>query len=1317
MRSSEGSRFFRTLTGLFRFVLLPSLILMVLVGLWPPTWSQAAEPGDQPATPARRTQIRADRSIDRLVNGERITYLLGNVFIDRDSLTAAADTVRHYRDRDVYEFLGNVVLTRDDGVLTCRHAFHNQGKGTSDFYGDVRLTEADVIGTGRKGESRSDGRFFKLITDALLVTPDYTVRADTIIRDRQEGTGEAFGKVRIMEPGSLNLVTGEHAFFDGEKDLAEVDIDPVMTSRETEGSLLVSKARVMRFFRSENKVVMIDSVRIHQGQTRAVADTAIAYGREHMVLTGNPRVNMSDTNTMIGDRIEFFYLDGQLDRVILVGSARMEDSTPDSLAAIYKGLPRMDILEGDSISIQFVDEEIHQSIVVGSAHSLYTPMDLNDEVATNDVLGDTITIDFKSRRVSRVNVVGNMAGNYRFAKLAAMRDMLGQSERLVDMLRRSATDSTAFADSLLAAGIDTSVVAVADSIIIAYADSLTGVLGVPSFLNPGDAPAMAANALDSLMTAAMDSLASAGYDTTASGLDFIANAEDVKYTGRSVDFEMDKKSIDIRDNAVLEYGTMKLSAQHINLSTVDRELYAEGDPFIEDSEDIAGYQMGYDFGNRTGAVKRGVTSFDGYFYVGDEIQRFPDTTLKICDARMTSCDLEEPHYHFWADKMKMRMGDKVVGKPIALHIGRVPVFALPFYFKSLKTGRQSGILFPSFDFGWSSREGRYIRDFGYYWATNENMDFIFEADYNERRDFAYRISNRYVKRYAFNGGFDYSKKMSLGDDNLREWQFRWNHNQPTLFDDYKFRSDVRMASTTLSTNDLSGNNDRDVVSGEMKSSMYLSRNFSFMSSSLDASRKEYVNSEDDDESTDNRLYNMTLPSMSFNFREFNLAKPLRGGQQGSLLGNLARNTSFKQGYSVKLNQEGYELHTARSYDAGGNWSLALRPPRISIFNVSFSANAGHSWNRDSSYGRFYVADTDTTGHLEDYDEVNEETNSSLRFSAGVGTNLYGMFPLNVGRLQAMRHTLRLNSSYSLSPGLTGGKQMHSTSIGLSMSNRFDLKYLSGDADSTLTEKKLDGLIDWSLSTNYSPKKEVGDRWGNISSGLTIKPGQSRALRLKVSNTIDPKNLALISTRFTYGLSFAGRADVGPVPEEPELVRNKRIDQLGVDMEAPVDSLALENEFLDQGYEEDPEEFFDGEESSFYDFYNRQGRDGGDNTDDPTEGGRYIPFNLNASFSYSYDNRSSTRRATTNIGVTATLTKTWKFNYTGSFDLVTGAPTRQQYGLKKDLHCWALEFNRTISNVNSEFGFRIYLKSIPSLKLTRGQEGNMGALGSGLSGGF
>ncbi len=1262
---------------------LVSLVLVVgaLGAVWPGkgaaiAQSTATRPG---------SRLSADRFIDRMVDGAPVSYMLGNVYIDRDSLTARSDTAHYYRDREFYRFFGHVVITRDSSVLTCNLGTYDRLVGAGDFFGDVRLVDGDMIGTGRRGESRQDGRFVQLIGDALLVAPDYSVRADTIARDRLTGSGEAFGNVKIMEPGAKNLVTGRHATFSATGDVAEVDRDPVLISREEGGNPLVSEAGRMFFYRNEDRVVMTDSVRIRQGTTLAEADTAVAHGRERMVLTGSPQVSMAEGNTMYGQNITILYHGGELRRVILTGAARMEDAAPDSLAEIYKGLPEMDVLEGDSISVEFENEKIDRTVVVGNARSIYTPLDLDAEVATNDVTGDTIIISFRNEQVHLVDVRGNMAGNYKFARVAAMREMLGQGMRLAGMMRSGEADSAAVADTLLAAGVDT-----------AFATLPTALM-------------------DSLLTAAFDSLAVAGFDTTEANMSFLASAEDVKYSGGSVEFNMKDKDIDIRQDGQLVYGSMKLTAQHISLDTQNRELYAEGEPLVEDTENIAGVNLGYNFKHKTGAVQQGVTTFDNYYYVGDEIRRFPDTTLKICGGRMTSCDRAKPHYHFWSDRMKMRMKDKVVAAPIVLRIGEVPIFALPFYFKSLKEGRQSGILFPSFDFGWSSREGRYIRDFGYYWATNEYMDFVFEGDYNERRDFGYRLSNRYVKRYTMNGGVDYSRKLSLRGDERREWQLRWNHNQPTLFDDYKFRSDVKLASTSLSSNDLTGSTGRDVVSGQLKSNVYLSRSFSFVNANLNANRDERVNAEDDDPSSDNLIYSMTLPSLSLNFKQFALASPLRGGQRGSFLGNLARNTYFQQGYSFKSDSKGYELHDVKNYNAAGNWSVSVRPPRVGIFNLSLGSSASQSWSRQTEEGRMYVEDSDTTYTYEPYREVTEETNTRMSFNTGLGTTLYGIFPARVGKLRAIRHTLRLNSGLSLSPGLKSG-QVHSTSVSLSMNNRLDAKYVGAENDSTQAEKKLDGLVDWSLNTNYSPKREPGDRWGTISSGLTIKPGQSQALRLKVSNSIDPKNLALMSTRFTYGLNFTGKVDLGDVPAQEEEIRNTAIDRLGVDLiDTAPDSLRQVDEFGNDIYDGQDDEFFDGEESSFDDFYDRDGRNSGSagGANDPTEGGRFIPFQINASLSYNYTNASQEKRASGNFSVSTDLTRGWKFRYQGSFDLVTATPVRQQFSLKRDLHCWALEFNRTVSTVDSQFGFRIYLKSIPALKFTRGVENGMGNLGSGV----
>lgn len=1272
--------------------------------------STATTPAAARSAPNRRASlIEADSFVDRVVDGERISYGFGNVFIDRDTLKAWCDTALYYRSRAEYEFHGHVRIIQNTSELDCRRGVYRMDDGEGDFFGDVRVRDGEMTVTGQRGESRQQGRLLRMMDDALLVTPEYSVRADTVQRDRITGEGEAFGHVRIMEPGSASLVTGEHAVFQADGEVAIIDRDPYLVSRQQGGGPLTADSQLMRFYRTEDRVVMIDSVYIHHDQTRAWADTAVAYGRERLVLSGSPRVSMEgDQSLMFGRTIDFRYRDGQLREMILVGEARMEDASPDSLAALYAGLPQMDILEGDSITVDFRDNVVSRSVVVGSAHSLYTPLDLVGEVATNDVVGDTIVIDFRAGKVDRVTVLGQMSGRYRFAKIAQMEARAGRRRREADRLARSVADSMG-ADSL-GAGSDSLTVALADSTAAAAPPDTLAASPPDSTTAPGAGPALAgADSLGLLVGA-------------PGALDFDGSAQDVDYSGGRLEFKMRDRAIDISEAGKLIYGTMTLTARHIRMDTDERELYAEGEPLVEDSDLIAGEQMGYNFGAKTGAVEGGVTAMDDYYYSGDEIRRFPDTTMKICSGRMTSCDLEKPHYHFWADKMKLRMEDKIVAAPIVLRVGDVPIFALPFFFRNLKEGRRSGILFPSFDFGFSSREGRYIRDFGYYWATSEYLDFLLEGDYNERDDLAFRFQNRYVKRYTMDGSLVYSWRRGLGGDNVRQWQLKWRHKQDHLLDDYVFNSTVDMSSSKVQVNDLGSAWDRYIQNNQRTSTLYVSRNFDLVSTSLSVKRVEQANNEDDDPTTNNLRSNTTLPNLSLNFRQFSLAPQLRAGRKGSFLGDLARNTTFKHSYTLISDREERETTTERDYQANGSWSLALRPPRVGIFNYSFSASAKQNWRRNEFSGSDWVATSDTTGYYAAVDSVYEETTPTAGFGGTVNTTLYGVFPVPIGKLQAIRHTFKAESGWNQTVGLNGRRA--SSSVSLSVNNRLDAKYLSSDSDSTQSAKKLDGFLDWTLSTNYRPQNDPGDRWDDISSRATLKPGQNRYLKLTVTNTIDSKTLSLKSTRFNYSLAlnFKGRLDIGDVPQVEEAKRNEAIERLGpLPGQAAADSLAaaadslqtddwsdFESEYGD-GYVDDMQDDPWGQQPQ-----RPQDRPGGlGSATDPTEGGRFLPFELRPSLNYGYTSTSADRhRATGTLTAKANLTKNWELDYRAMFDLVESTISQQSFSLNRDLHCWRLEFNRTVNAYDSTFGFRIYLKSIPALKFTRGREDQMGSLTGG-----
>lgn len=1220
-----------------------------------------------PAAAPRTRIVAPGGTVDRLVDGEPVTLLRGPVVIERDSLTVRADSVLYYRNRDVYDAGGNVEVTQPGGVLTSRTATVRRREEAADFAGDVRVEDASAIGTAQRGESRLGGQLLRLMGEARLVSPEYTVWADTIVRDRRDETGEATGRVKIVDPAAQTVVTGEHARFRRREGTAVVDRDPVLTSRERGEGTLTGTARLMRFQRDPERVVMIDSVRIRQGRTDATADTAVIVGRERLLLRGAPRVRDGGKSTMTAREIELIYREAQLDRMLLVGGARIEDTEPESLAVSYRGLPKLNVLAGDTIVVQFAAGRLARSTVLGAASSVYVPDDTEDEIAFNEVKGDTIVIDFQDERVRRVRVQGGMSGIYHF-------------------LRRDAADS-----------------------------------------------------------AAVDSV----------GVDFQKRAELVDYSGHRVAFHLAQRRIEVEQKANLKYGSLTLAADKVRLDTVERELYAEGDPLLEDgAQKIVGHRMGYDFAHKSGAVRDGVTAEDQNFYGGDRIRRFDDGTLKIDSGRMTSCDRERPHYHFWASKMKIKMGERVVAAPVVIKIGEVPVFALPFYFKSLKQGRRSGILFPNFEFGWSQREGRYIRDWGYYWATNDYFDFTLRGDYNERRNLVLELTNQYVKRYAFNGGFRYARQFSLDETQYaNRWQLRWNHDQNRLFDVYAFRAAVDMSSSQLENSYLGSDVGRDIIPGQLQSNVYLSRSWSGASGSLSATRSQRINAEDGLASTDQSLSTMTAPRLSLNFSRRPLLPPLPAGRRGSALGDLLRSVYFSHRYDAVTTAEEREESRWRTTSGSGSVSVDAVAPRLGGLNLRTGLQASQAWNRLSGTGsRFARYDTTwvtpdssvVTPVFADLDSVRETTRPSLSINSSAGTTLYGVFPVRLGRLQAIRHTLTLSAAHSWQPSL-GDKQAQSSSFSFAVGNRFDVKYLAAARDSAAggagtgqaagpgadqgagragegggaaaggaggarrddRVRKLDGLLDWSLATTYSPDRPAGQRWSDISSGIVIKPGRSQNLNLDIRNTLDSRTFAVKSTAVNYGLSLAGRLDIGARPEAPEEHRRADLERLGAQ---PDSAAAAAGEGLAPG-ELEPEE----EEAGLFAGYPRPSRP--EDGQDPTGGGQFIPWRLSSRFSYTRDNQSGYSSKRVSVMASANLTPSWDFSYDASLDLEAGQILRQNWRLTRDLHCWALEFTRIVSTVDSQFGFRLYLKSIPAVELTRGRRDLLGTARSLAGGGF
>lgn len=157
-------------------------------------------------------------------------------------------------------------------------------------------------------------------------------------------------------------------------------------------------------------------------------------------------------------------------------------------------------------------------------------------------------------------------------------------------------------------------------------------------------------------------------------------------------------------------------------------------------------------------------------------------------AMFTSCELDEPHYHFEADNLKVVRGSILVAAPVRLYFQDVPVAWLPFIAQSLNTGRSSGILTPTFSVNDIVRTSggyrRRVSNVGFYWAMNDYMDALVAMDWFDDNYTALTGSYRFRwLRQFLQGGVNFRQfwRAEGGSELTLDANANWQLSERTSF--------------------------------------------------------------------------------------------------------------------------------------------------------------------------------------------------------------------------------------------------------------------------------------------------------------------------------------------------------------------------------------------------------------------------------------------------------------------------------------------------------------------------------------------------------
>ena len=225
----------------------------------------------------------------------------------------------------------------------------------------------------------------------------------------------------------------------------------------------------------------------------------------------------------------------------------------------------------------------------------------------------------------------------------------------------------------------------------------------------------------------------------------------------------------------VDYGEFKLNSAEIRMEMDSSTVYAagvvdsigelQGNPvFQQGGDEYESKSMKYNFKTQRGYITDVITEQDEGFLLGSRAKKNPDGSFFVEDGRYTTCDdHEHPHFYFQLTRAKVRPKKDVVTGPGYMVLADVPLpLALPFGYFPFSEKYSSGIIFPSF--GDDYNRGFYLRDGGYYFAINDNVDLALRGEIYTKGSWGISAHSSYVKRYKFRGSFDISFLTTISGD-------------------------------------------------------------------------------------------------------------------------------------------------------------------------------------------------------------------------------------------------------------------------------------------------------------------------------------------------------------------------------------------------------------------------------------------------------------------------------------------------------------------------------------------------------------------------
>lgn len=607
------------------------------------------------------------------------------------------------------------------------------------------------------------------------------------------------------------------------------------------------------------------------------------------------------------------------------------------------------------------------------------------------------------------------------------------------------------------------------------------------------------------------------------------------------------------DEAEIVYGDMKLNAGFIIMNNNKNEVYAYGIKdslgeytqtpiFKQGSNVIEPDSIRFNFDTEKALIYNSRTEQNGFKIKNEISKRENDSVIYMSNVKFTTSEnIENPEYYFYARRIKFVPKKKIVTGLVNMFIADVPTpLGLPFGYFPLTEDRTSGFIIPSY--GEENNRGYFLQNGGYYFAMSDYADLTLTGDYYTNGSFTFSVESAYAKRYKFRGNLRFRYENNLNSERgfddftqTKTYNIQWNHSKdPKSNPNSNFNASVNFGSSDFyrtSTNQLNSGN---FLNNQLSSSVSYTK-------TIPGDPQVVISTAANHTSNANTgVIDLALPNVNVNVSRIFPFEPKVGLKKG-LIQNI--NTQYTFTAANKFTTTDEELFKSEMFKKAQlgmqhKIPISTTVKALKYFSLNFGVNFSENWVFETIKQSYDPKGDKGVGKVIKDTIKGFDTYRTYGFNTGINTTIYGTFQFKKDKkIQAIRHTIRPNLSYNITPAF---------------SQYYDTYVIPDDPSTTkINEKKTVEYSKFEGSLYGVPSKNFSS---SISFGLTndieakVKSKDTTATELKKIKLIS--NLSISSS-----YNFAGDSlKLNPINVSGNIpiVQNK----LDINFNATLDPYAL-----------------------------------------------------------------------------------------------------------------------------------------------------------------